>query len=323
MYKMAIITSFLGGVKNRFMNYQEERSIEEKIRLASRVEGLSGLELCYPADFQDREALKAALDGSGLGISAVNFRSRRSGTWWRGSLSSADRKERGDVVDDLRRAMDAARETGCSMVSTCPLNEGSDYLFEIDYGDAYRYLEESLRRAGEHDPEVRIAVEYKTSDPRTQGLLGTAGETLLLCRRIGLPNIGVTLDFGHSIYAGERPAQAAALTALEGRLFYVHLNDNDRRWDLDLVPGAFNFWDTLEFLFFIKKAGYSGWIAFDVFSKEIDVVKTFGVVVKTTEGLVKLTDRIDPEKAREIFEKRDPMDSLRWMYSLVDGRGDK
>ena len=53
MSKLAIISGFLGGVKNRYMTYQEDRPLAEKFRMASNVEHLDGLELCYPADFDD------------------------------------------------------------------------------------------------------------------------------------------------------------------------------------------------------------------------------------------------------------------------------
>lgn len=41
----------------------------------------------------------------------------------------------------------------------------------------------------------------------------------------GAANLGVTLDFAHSLYADEQPAFAAALIARESRLLGLHLND--------------------------------------------------------------------------------------------------
>ena len=53
MNRLSIITAFLGGVKNRYMQYQPERGLREKFALARKAGGFEGLELCYPADFQD------------------------------------------------------------------------------------------------------------------------------------------------------------------------------------------------------------------------------------------------------------------------------
>ena len=58
MNKLAIISAFLGGVKNRYMTYEEDRILEEKFKLASKIEGVDGLELCYPADFDNFALLK-------------------------------------------------------------------------------------------------------------------------------------------------------------------------------------------------------------------------------------------------------------------------
>ena len=79
------------------------------------------------------DQLKSLLDGYGFGVSSVNVRSRRTGKWLRGSFTSPHAAERAEVVDDFRRAMDLALEVGSSRISTCPLNDGHDYVFETNY----------------------------------------------------------------------------------------------------------------------------------------------------------------------------------------------
>ena len=69
------------------------------------------------------------------------------------------------MVDDLRRAMDYAAELGCTRITTCPLNDGADTLFEVDYVRLYDYVAETLAAACSHNREVRICIEYKQSDP--------------------------------------------------------------------------------------------------------------------------------------------------------------
>ena len=48
-------------------------------------------------------------------------------------LSPQVATERAEVVEDLKLAIDFAEELGCNRISTCPLNEGHDYSFEMDY----------------------------------------------------------------------------------------------------------------------------------------------------------------------------------------------
>ena len=231
MNRFAVITAFLGGVRNRYLQYNSDLTLKEKFKTASRIERLDGLELCYPADFEDVHELKSLLADYQFEVPSINVRSRRDGKWMRGSLSSALASERREVVDDFKRTVDLSLEIGSPRISTCPLNDGHDYIFEMNYIDAYRYAEESFHAICEHNPQIRVCIEYKWNDPRTRSLLASAGETLSLCQAVGSQNLGVTLDIGHAIQAGERPAQSVALLHRAGKLFYVHLNDNDRNWD--------------------------------------------------------------------------------------------
>ena len=94
---------------------------------------------------------------------------------------------------------------GCRRVTTCPLNDGHDYVFEMNYLDAYGYAEETFSAICAHDPALRVCIEYKWNDPRTRCMFASAGETLAFCQSVGAPNLGVTLDIGHALLAGERP----------------------------------------------------------------------------------------------------------------------
>jgi xylose isomerase len=49
--------------------------------------------------------------------------------------------------------------------------------------------------------------------------------TLLAIADAGAPNLGVTMDFAHSLFAGEQPAFAAHLIHSRSKLLGVHLND--------------------------------------------------------------------------------------------------
>jgi xylose isomerase len=318
MNKLAVITGFLGEVRNRYMLYQPDRALRHKFALAERIVGLDGLELCYPGDFADVGLLRALLEEHGWGIAAVNYRSRRTGQWLRGSFTSADPAERQAVVDDARRCMDLAAELGCRRITTCPLNEGHDYPFEADYRDLYRYAEETFQALCAHDSETRICIEYKWNDPRGRCLLGGAGETLAFCQAVGAPNLGVTLDVGHALYGRERPAQSAAMLARAGRLFYVHLNDNDRSWDWDMMPGAYHLWEFVEFFYYLRELGYEDdWYGYDVFAKEHDTAETFTASLAITRKLEALAARLDRAAVAELTQARNPARSLTYLYSLL------
>ena len=318
MNRLAIITGFLGAIKNRYMIYQEDRPLSDKFRMASKVEGIEGLELCYPADFGNPAELKDLLERYQFGVPAINFRSRRTGKWWRGSFTSEFVKERREFIEEVMEVMDMAADLDCSRITTCPLNDGTDYLFEMDYIKAYDYAVETFSAACNHNPRMQICIEYKESDPRARCLFGTAGETASFCQMVGADNLGVTLDIGHALYTGERPAQSAVLLAKAKRLFYVHLNDNDGRWDWDMIPGAYHMWDFVEMFYYLRKLGYENdWYAFDVFPKEIDTVENFNAVVRLTRKLEEITGRIDPNEMERLLTERNPSKTIPYLYSLL------
>lgn len=318
MNKIAIITAFLGGVKNRYMQYQPDRDIREKLELAAKIPGIEGVELCYPQDFKNPKELRKLLDDTGLKVSAINVRSRRDGKWLRGSFTSEDPKERSEVREEFQLACEEARRLGVNRITTCPLNDGHDYPFELDYRDAYAYATETFHQICTDSPDIRVCIEYKWNDPRTRCLLASAGETALFCASVGVPNLGVTLDFGHSILAGERPAQAVALLHRAGRLFYLHLNDNDRNWDWDMLPGAFNLIEMVEFFYYLKELGYTDdWYAYDIMSKEVDTYETFEAAVRITRKVEELTEKIDPQRMNQLLRRRDPVASLRVLYDTI------
>lgn len=322
MNRLAVITGFLGRVANRYMSYQPDRDIAEKLAMAGRIEGADGVELCYPADFDDPDALASLLQQHGLGVSAINFRSRRTGAWLRGSCTSSSAAERGEVLDDLRRAIDHAARIGCNRITTCPLNDGADAPLQIDYVQAYDDAAEVFARACAHNPDVRICIEYKKSDPVARCMVGTAGDVAAFAQLVGAANLGATLDIGHAIMAEERPAQSAALLHKTGRLFYVHLNDNDGRWDWDMLPGLFHIWEFVELFQTLQVVGYDNdWYSFDVFPKEIDTVETFSAAMRFTRNLERLTGRIDPHRLAALQRERNPVTLASYLHELlgIDG----
>lgn len=318
MNKIAVISAFLGGVKNRYMQYQPNRTIFEKIELVSKIEGIDGLELCYPEDFADKDKLVAALDEKGLGISSINVRTRRQDRWTRGSFSSAIASERQEVIDDFKVVTDIAAELGVKRLTSCPLNDGHDYVFEMNYLKAYDDAAEVFSKVCDYNKDMKICIEYKINDPRARCLFGTAGESLAFCQMVGNENLGVTMDVGHSILAHERPAQALCMLHKANRLFHVHVNDNDRLWDWDMLPGAYNTNELIEFFYYLPKCNYTDdWYAFDITSKEVDTAEHFRLAAKLTRRYEEMAGKIDTAKMDALMEKRNPNDTYEFMFDSI------
>ncbi len=317
MLKLSIITLFLGQTKNRFLVYQDPADLDTALDRAGKAAGIGAVELRYPADFADVPRLRAALARNDLAVSAVNFASVRNDRWLRGAWTAADPRERQAAVDDCKRAIDVAGELGCKRLHNCPLNDGFDYPFELDPIAALDYAVEAFAQICAHDPDVRVCIEYKISEPRVRSLIGTAGETIAFASMVGAGNLGATLDSGHCFLANENPAQAAALLARANRLFYVHLNDNDGRGDWDLTPGTWHTWEFVELFHTLDRLGYDDWIAFDIVPKEHAPADVFTDAAAITEKLRALASRLDPADIAARMAERRPTATMHALHGLL------
>lgn len=315
--KYATITGFMGSIQDRFANYQPKRTMEEMVEMAARIKGCSGLEVVYPQNFTDPAYVKKLLADHGLGISTVNLNVKGEEKFRYGSFSNPDKAIRKEAVEYAKRAMDAAAELGCGIVTTALLNDGQDYPFEIDQYDWFMRALEGVREAAEYRKDVKLSLEYKMSEPRVHCLLNNAGKIAYFAQMTGCDNVGVTLDTGHAFQCLEVPADSASFLAATNRLFYVHINDNPRSWDWDLLPGVNNLVEFIEFAYTLNKVGYEGWITADVFPGRYDPIKIMEKTFEWMEYIFSVADKIDPRKLREMQEARQNFEALDYVRSLM------
>lgn len=318
--KYAIITGFMGLVKDRFIDYQPARPIEEMVKMAAQVKGCSGLEVVYPQNFTDPVALKKLLGEHGLGVSTVNLNVKGEQVFRFGSFSSPNPRARRAAVDMLKTAMDAAAELGCNMVTTAPLNDGADYPFELDYLRAFNDAAEAIHEGASYRKDVKVSLEYKLSEPRVHCLFGNAGKMAAFCEKVALPNVGVTLDVGHALQSGEIPSDSLSFLSAMNRLFYIHINDNFRNWDWDMLPGTVNLWDYVEVAMYMNRVGYDGWITADVFPQRHDPIKIMTKTFEWMDFIFELADRLDTKKLYDMMNTSDAMDILDYVRDRIFDR---
>jgi xylose isomerase len=315
--KYAIITGFMGQLRDRFTEYQPARPLEEMLDMASRIKGCSGVEVVYPQNFVDPVRTKSLIANYGLEVSTVNLNVKGESKWMYGSFSSPEKATRQEAVSCLKAAMDCAAEFGCNMVTTALLNDGSDYPFELDYIRAFMDSAEAIREAADYRKDVKISLEYKASEPRVHCLFNNAGKMAYFCNTVGRENVGVTLDTGHAFQAQEVPADSAAFLGATGKLFYVHVNDNYRNWDWDMIPGTVNLLDFIEFALYLKKVGYNNWITADVFPQRHDPVRIMEKTFEWMDYIFDISERIDDSLLFSMMDKKDTFAALDYVRSVI------
>ncbi len=320
-FQYSIILAFMGQLKDRFAVYHEPRGLAEKMALAAQVQGVRGIEPVYPFDFQGLSfgAFRQLLTENDLLVSSVNVNIKSEPKFHQGALTSPDPGVRAEAVQYLKTGLDWAAELGAGLVTVCPLSDGHDYPFEIDYGQAWKWMVDCLGQAAAHRPEVRLSIEYKQSEPRARVIVPNAGIVLFLCEQIGLDNVGLTVDLGHALYVHETPAQVLSLAAHAKRLFLVHINDNYRNWDWDLMPGTVNYWDWLETLLVLDQIGYDSWLVSDVFPARTNPIETLSASFRTIQYAERLLDKFGREKLWHMIQQRDAIQVFDEFQKLMLG----
>ena len=320
--KHAIITSFLGKLRDRFCEYQEVLSIEQKLERMAQIPGVTGAEVVHPYEVDTVEVMRSHLDRLKLDIAAINVNIKADPIFAYGSLCSPEAAVRNKSCDMIKAAKDYAKALGADKVTCCPLSDGYDYPFHTDYRKAWSRMVDTVREAAEHLPEIPLFMEYKPSETRVHCTLDSAAKALLLCEAVGNPNVGVTIDIGHSIYGGESPAEALAHVAMSGFPYYIHINDNNGKWDWDLMAGTNNLWLYIEFLYYLKELNYTGWITSDSSPVRQDAVETFAFNVRITDRIWGWLDQMDREMIRHHLDRHEFMPILKMLerFLFADAR---
>lgn len=308
--KFSVILGFLGRLNDRFASYGEQRDIAGKFEVASQIEGIQGLELIYPFDFADVAVTKGLLEKHKLECSTVNVNIKTEEKFHLGALTSKDAGLRKEAVQYLKTSMDISAELSTNMITCCPLSDGYDYAFDTDYPKAWKWMLDGIGEAAAYRSDVKVSMEYKQSEPRHKVIIPNAGTTLAACLQVNMPNVGVTMDTGHALLAGEGTAWAASLLAQAGKLFLVHVNDNYRNWDWDMIPGSINVWDLVELMFYLDELEYKGWVTSDVAPFRIDAVRTMSSTYRSVVWAQKVVEKIGREELRRIVREGDPVDAL-------------
>lgn len=289
-----------GSCSNRFCEpgYQQSRTFAEKIACASRVKGLEGVEIHYNGDFdkENVKEIKKIIDDSGLKVSAINCETFGDKIFSKGAFISLDPKIRQKAIDIVKEAAEISEYFEGTILNIWPGSEGFDYPFQIDYCKEWDLFIDAIKQITSAAPKVKFSLEYKIREPRMRSTIGTVGKALMVINEIGKENLGITIDFGHSIMAKESPAESAALLHRYNKLFHIHLNDNTREWDDDLIPCSYNLWDTLEFIYYLNKIDYKGWIGFDMTPWREDQIEAVKYSIDIIEKMFNIAGEIDTEE---------------------------
>ena len=288
------------------------RSVAEAIRAAAKVEGLSALELNYPQHIDQLEPgeLEGLIDETGLRLTALNLRFDGS-EFASGAFTSPSAEARRTALGIAYDAVDLAARFDARHVVLWMADDGWDYPLQVDYARLWDAEVSAVRLVADRNPDVRVSIEYKAVEPRRRSLIGSMGEALLAAREVDRPNVGMTLDFCHSLMAGESPAAAAALALRHDRLFGLHLNDGYGVADDGLMVGSVRPAQLLELLIVLRRGGYDGTMYFDTFPVREVPAAECETNIGTLLRFLALAERLDGDELSGILGRHDAVAARR------------
>ncbi len=240
--------------------------------------------------------------------------------WGKGTFASPDPKIRKESVEEVKKYMDIAYELDCKLINLWFGQDGYDYVFQSDYITAWDRIAEGVIECAEYRQGIKVGLEYKLKEPRTHCYISTIGKTLLLIEKIKKDNVGVILDIGHSFYAYENPAETVALCKILGdKLLHLHLNDNYRYWDDDMMVGGVHIQEYLEILYWLKKTNYKGWYSLDIFPYRENGVEAVQESIAWLKNMIAAVDKTNEKEIERVISEENGVKSLWLMRKMLFG----
>lgn len=309
--KQGVIIGFLGNTQDRFSQYQQSATTAQKLDIVSKIEGFSGVEIVFPYETSTAEETVALMKERNLEFAAVNVNVKKEEEWVAGSMSRANKGVRERAVQMIKDAKDYAKAVGAPHVTCCPLSDGYDMLFQVNYREAWKNLVDTFGEAADYLPEIPLFIEPKYSETRVHCHIDSTSKALLLLKEIGNPNMGVTLDMGHSLQSQENPAQMMLTTLDCGYDVYVHTNDNDTKADWDLIGASRHFLHYVELMFWAREVGYNKYFTTDASPRIFDMTGFFNRHSEVTKGVWNLAGKLDRKKYMELMTEENWVELMR------------
>jgi xylose isomerase len=238
---------------------RSSRAFEDKLKVYKELDfdqvqfhdddAVPGMDALSPAQVRSAaRAVRRQLDESGLQAEFVAPRLWEHPMTIDGAYTSNDPKARAYAQERSKRAADIAQELGTNLMVLWLAREGTYMREAKDIGRATQQLLEAINALLEYDHSLRIAIEPKPNEPMDLAFIPTMGHALALGFQASDPKrVGVLMESAHSVLAGLDPADEIGFAMAFGKLWSVHLNDqNGLKFDQDRsfasinLRGAFN-----------------------------------------------------------------------------------
>lgn len=263
---------------------------------------------------KEAKALKKRLDDAGIAAEMVAPRLWFSPMTIDGAYTSNDPKARKYAIERSLRCIDIANYLGTDLIVLWLAREGT-YLRESKNGRrSFELLVEALDKMLAYDKRIRLAIEPKPNEPMDHAYVPTIGHALAIAQLTSdETRVGCLIESAHAILAGLDPADEIDFAMLFGKLWSLHLNDqNGLKFDQDKPFASANLRVAFNQVRALERNGYGKdgqFVCFDVHPFRTTKVEHWLAHLdnsrRTFLRLVEKARSFNEKKAKGLIEERD------------------
>jgi xylose isomerase len=218
---------------------------------------------------REAKELKRKLDDGGIVAEIVAPRLWFDPRTIDGGYTSNEPKCRQYAIQRSLRCIDVANDLDCGLIVLWLAREGSYIRESKNARKCVDYLVQAIDKMLAHDKKIRIAIEPKPNEPMDMAYIPTIGHALALATQTTDPKrVGCLIESAHAILAGLDPADEIDFACSFGKLWSIHLNDqNGLKFDQDKPFGSVNLRGAFNQVRALERNGYGRkgeYAAFDV-----------------------------------------------------------
>jgi xylose isomerase len=268
-------------------------------------------DLTAPEIAKAAQKVKKMLDGEGLFCEFVAPRLWEHPKTIDGGYTANSASDRKYALERSKKAVDIANIMGTRDIVLWLAREGTYIRESKDPIQAVGRIVDAVNTLLAHDPNIRILGEMKPNEPTDSAFCPTVGHFMGLAYRTNEPNrVGVLIESAHSILAGIDPSEDMAYALWHGKLWSVHLNDqNGLKYDQDKSFGSVDLRRAFNTVWVLERGGFDGCVGLDVkamrTTKQADQTKHLANSLEIFNRLVDVARNVNVDRIEEYRQNRD------------------
>ena len=230
-----------------------------------------------------------------------------------GGFTSNSKEDREFAMWRAYRSIDIAKALGCNYIVLWLAREGTLCYESKDPVLGVKRLIDSINKMLEYDKNIKIMIEPKPNEPIDRSFCPTMGHVMAVSSATNdTSRVGGLLESAHAILAGLDPANEIAFGLAMGKMWSVHLNDqNGMKYDQDKAFGVENLRQAFNQVKVLCENGYgkSGeYVGLDVKAMRTQKIEDCYRHLENSLKIVKLleakVDKLDYELQRKLVAER-------------------